>query len=257
MALYASTTEEELTWMVSYAADSVLGDPLKHHILWNAQSEGSPLIFIRPVIGTSRAQKSSLAVYVVPTIHLSSIMNEGMTQLTNQKALELFKLFCSNSYTRTSAGWAYEQRMHVSLCHGKNPLQIFRNGDSKAITPSSKLLPGIISALKHVMAYPSFYWIPPQSNFPGINGVLSDSQNVFAVQATLANDHKSPWEGLKKVWQSFDRSVRTERVWHVVVFAETRESALQLVQKFSNDRKEWTLGRAKVAVEIWGCVFPQ
>ena len=47
----------------------------------------------------------------------------------------------------------------------------------------------------------SFYWIPSAGNFPGINSVLGDEEgNVFTIQATITDDHKSPKDGIKKVW---------------------------------------------------------
>jgi hypothetical protein len=60
---------------------------------------------------------------------------------------------------------------------------------------------GTITSLAGAEPYTSFYWKPSVANYPGVDGVLGDTGgNIYAVQATIAGDHTSPVQGLKKLW---------------------------------------------------------
>ncbi|RPD64677.1 hypothetical protein L227DRAFT_649855 [Lentinus tigrinus ALCF2SS1-6] len=65
------------------------------------------------------------------------------------------------------------------------------------------------------------------TNVPGIDGVLADSANVHAVQAAIAGagEHRSPADGLQKVWTHLDDRIRDKRAWRVVFVADCGEVA--------------------------------
>jgi len=124
--------------------------------------------------------------------------------------------------------------------------------------PSSRLLPGTLAGLKEAGVDDSFYWIPSAANFPGVDGVLGDKEGqVYTIQATIADDHKSPIEGIKKVWRHFLQEVRTGRTWHYVVVTKTNQDAQRYVKKFSEELSGFTLGEAHapVSVQVWACVL--
>ena len=74
----------------------------------------------------------------------------------------------------------------------------------------------------------------------GVDSVLGQSDGkLFIIQATIADDHKSPKEGMNKVWQALDN------------VTDTTGTAELLVNKFSRD-----LIGFKVDVQVWGCVCP-
>ena len=122
------------------------------------------------------------------------------------------------------------------------------------MNPSRELLYGTVSVLARCGEHSTFYWLPSTSDFPGVDGVLADSANVFAVQATIASEHRDPWEGLRKVWQNFDRRVRDQRAWHVVFVTDSKALAQKYADQFEAG-KSFTLGRKQVKVEIWSCVL--
>ena len=182
-------------------------------------------------------------------------------KLSNDKALKLFAVLSPHAQTRTSAGWFFERRVHSSLCCLSAPLTIFRGDESKTIRPSQQLLAGTIGALAHVKAYPSFYWIPSQPNFPGIDGVLADDKNIYAVQATIADEHQNPMDGLRKIWRDFERDVRMERAWHVVVITEDEQLARDYANRFAQvvettSLRADTRATATKSVKVWSCVLP-
>lgn len=114
---------------------------------------------------------------------------------------------------------------------------------------------GTITSLAGAEPYTSFYWKPSVTNYPGVDGVLGDTRgNIYAVQATVANDHTSPVEGLRKLWRDA-RGLRSANAWHVVVVADTQETMVGNVAKFSADMADKTFGRNKITMKVWGCVL--
>ncbi|KAI0742038.1 hypothetical protein C8Q80DRAFT_1357212 [Daedaleopsis nitida] len=169
---------------------------------------------------------------VPPTNRVTEILEQEVVQLSNARRLQLFESFSAHSFTRTAAGWAHEMRMHHRLCTASSPLTFFRGAETKDVQPSTRLLAGVLSSMASVKASDAFYWVPSQSTFPGVDGLLGDSDgNLFAMQATVANDHKSPEEGLALLWDQFKAGVRKARKWHVVFFAPDHDTATRLLQK--------------------------
>ena len=122
--------------------------------------------------------------------------------------------------------------------------------------PSATLVPGTLARLKNINALDSFYWMPSVINLPGVDGVLGDAQgNLFTVQATIANDHKSPADGIRKIWTGLATNVRRARTWHFVIVGKAPASVDMLVKKFSQDLQDFTLGGPpRVGVQVWGYV---
>ncbi|KAI1787266.1 hypothetical protein LXA43DRAFT_716530 [Ganoderma leucocontextum] len=228
--------------------------------LQRAHSIGSTLLFTRPHrprhTKTSAVLASSISVSYIPTPYLADIFSTHRHQLPKAVAVAFVNLLTAHVVTKTTGGWLLEQDMHASLCFRSVPLNIFRGHDSRSIKPARRLLAGTVNALANVEAYPSFYWVPSTSNFTGIDGVLADSKNVYAIQATTVDDHDSPLDGLQKLWRSFDRDVRTERAWHVVVISEREDLACQYADVFADEVETITLGQEEIPVEVWGCVLP-
>jgi hypothetical protein len=225
----------------------------------------SSLVFIRPhrepseEEGQIKIGPSGEAIPFIPTKHLSEIFEEQrVAAVSNEQSLQLFYVFSSHAFARTSAGWIHEQKMHRLLCSGGAPAPIFRDGQEMGMSPSTNLLPGTVAGLESVGASNSFYWIPCVANFEGIDGVLGDTDgNIYAVQAITADDHRNPKGGLKRVWEKLRPGVRTRRTWHfVVVVAKDRTVAEKCVKQFSEELDgDSMLGPPRVTV--WGCVLPQ
>jgi hypothetical protein len=146
--------------------------------------------------------------------------------------------------------------MHERLLGGAN-LTIFHEAIGMAMRPFTSLLTGTENGLKEVDVADSFYWIPSVVNFPGVDGVLGDTEgHVYTIQATIARDHKSPIEGIKKVWQAIPSEIRTSRTWHYVVVAKTQRAAERYVELLSKKLRNFTLGQTCVPVQVWACVLP-
>jgi hypothetical protein len=225
------------------------------------QSEGCSVLFLR------RTQMPSSCMAFIPTPHLLAIFEEQRKNKSTQESLELFSKLSLHSLTRTTAGWLHERLMHESLAMGGAGLSIFQGvlpltappplPITRHMRPSTaRLLPGNLAGLKEAGPSNSFYWIPTVANFPGVDGVLGDTDgNVYTVQATIAEDHNSPIDGIKKVWRHFPQEVRAQRIWHYVVVTASERDADEYFTKFSNELRDFTLGRARAHVQVWACVL--
>lgn len=122
--------------------------------------------------------------------------------------------------------------------------------------PAATIIPGTLGSLNQAGIFDEFYWIPSASNFEGIDGVLGTADgNVYTLQATIASTHKSPKEGIQKVWDSFSAAVRTARTWHFVIVTNTNLAAEKYVERYLRMLNEFKLNNKNVTVEIWGCVL--
>ena len=118
---------------------------------------------------------------------------------------------------------------------------------------STNILPGTLGGLKSARDS-DFYWIPSVVTFPGVDSVLGDSNgNLFTFQATIADDHRSPEAGIKKVWAELLPEVRTRRVWHYVAVTKT-EAEAETWARFSTLLKSFTLGSG-TSVRVCGGVL--
>lgn len=147
--------------------------------------------------------------------------------------------------------------MHKHLCTPGADLDIFEaDGLQMKMRPSPKLVPGTVAGLKSTGARDSFYWMPSVMNFPGIDGVLGDTEgNIFAVQTTIADDHRTPDDGLRRTWKELEDHARQGLTWHLVVVGDTPRAVNGLVE-FSGHLKLFTLGLSRVHVQVWGYVLP-
>ncbi|KAI1787269.1 hypothetical protein LXA43DRAFT_716584 [Ganoderma leucocontextum] len=258
--VFRARIEQTLSREATAAAVTLCEDPTEvscMHRLQHAHSISSTLLFTRPYRSLpSAVLASSIPVSYIPTPYLADIFNTHRHQLPKALAAAFVDLLTPRTVTKSFGGRSLEQDVHVSLCFRSAPLTIFRGQDSRTIKPARRLLAGTVDALADVKAYPSFYWLPPTSEFTGIDAVLADSENAYAIQATTADDHDSPVDGLQKVWMSFDRDVRTERAWHVVVISEREELARRYADVFADEVETITLGQEEIPVEVWGCVLP-
>ncbi|KZV91207.1 hypothetical protein EXIGLDRAFT_693938 [Exidia glandulosa HHB12029] len=223
-------------------------------------SVGSAVLFIRPVRDVKDdptdeipMQFSSLAQCYIPTQYLSTFFEAARAKVSNEKSLELFAFFSSHSFTRIAAGWAHEQQMHSRLATSSTPLIIFRDNQRASMVPSSTLLPGTKAALKRAKASSSFYWIPSVVNFPGVDGVLvtvdGDEKNLYAVQATIAEEHPSPVKGLREVWKQVDKEIRQTCRWNFVVVADEESTATGYLRVFTEELQDVEFGRDKILVQ--------
>ncbi|EIM87880.1 uncharacterized protein STEHIDRAFT_155243 [Stereum hirsutum FP-91666 SS1] len=164
----------------------------------------SSLVFVRPYRQYKEnddIESSDACKYFIPTTFPAELVETSRAKISNDASLELYENISMHSLTKSAAGWAHEIRVHHHLCGAKGALTIFRDDlTTQNMVPSSHLLAGTVSGLKHSGALESFYWIPSVIDFPGIDGVLGDIKgNIYAVQATIAGEHKSPVDGLRKI----------------------------------------------------------
>ena len=204
------------------------------------------------------ARLFSEAIFFVPTAFLGRILDDRAREFSSDEAHKLCEALSPHKITRSSAGFQYELRVHCYLNSDPRqapPLPFFNSPTRAPLTPSSSLLAGTFARLDNVADLASFYWLPTATDFTGIDGVLTNQTDVYAIQATIADERKNPADGVKRLWESFDRQVRDHRCWHVVVICNDDKTARKHVEEFTSTMASFTLGREKIPVDVLGCVF--
>ena len=229
------------------------GITVASHGLFLPAAEGPTVVFLRRKVG-SESLGSDACSHFIPTPALIDIFEDAHQSMQNENALKLFSALSWHSLTRTAAGWLHEVAVHKHLSRGNPPLAISpATGPSSEILPSSRLLQGTLQGLGEAKHDDSFYWIPSVVNFPGVDSVLGQSDGeLFVIQATIARDHKSPEEGIKKVWGALNNDARTRRRWHFVIVTDASGVPRQLMGKLSKDVRGLELG---VPIRVWSCVY--
>ncbi|KAJ7216600.1 hypothetical protein GGX14DRAFT_550392 [Mycena pura] len=244
------------------ASDAVWASPEKLDIMLSdvqsLSSTSSAVVFLRPFWEDGH-RVPGIARPFIPTQHLADIFEKRGFRLNNYAALQVFNQLSTHSRTRSTVGWLFEKSMHEHLCSGVKAITIDKCGGrgrtrTMDMTPAKELVTGTVNGLASAGASNSFYWLPTASNFPGIDGVLVDRKgNLFAVQATIASEHTSPEEGLRKVWEIIDKPVGESRSWHFVVVADTTATAKKLGPEMAKSLETFRLGTRKKTVDVWCC----
>ncbi|KZW02392.1 hypothetical protein EXIGLDRAFT_829282 [Exidia glandulosa HHB12029] len=213
-------------------------------------SVGSTMLFVRPC-RLIHSEPTAHATLFVPTRFLSDMLHATRASLANADALTLFFCLSKHSLTRTPAGWVHEQAVHTLLATGQTALTIERGAVHQQLQPSSNLLHGTLAAMAGVRTSQSFYCIPAATNFPGVDGVLGDGQsNLYAVQATIAGDHKSPADGLVQLWSTVKAC--QDFTWHILFITIDHATADGHVATYQGNLSVGT-GQASHIVTAWGC----
>lgn len=213
--------------------------------------EGSGVAFLRRKVDSKYLVISECS-HFIPTPTLIDIF-EAQQSMQKTNALNLFSALSWHSLTRTAAGWSHELQMHRYLSRHRPPLVITRmSSPPSEMLPTPHLLQGTLSALLEVKPNDSFYWIPSVAILPGVDSVLGQSDGkLFVIQATIASDHRSPKEGMDRVWGALQKDTRKRREWHVVNVTDSAQTAELFVNTFSDDLISFKRG---VSVQVWGCV---
>ena len=141
------------------------------------------------------------------------------------------------------------------MCGGGVAIAAFRDKEEIQLQPALELLPGTIGSLKLPEISSFFYWMPSVTNFPGVDGVLFNPHHIFTLQASIADSHSSPAQGIKEVWKNILPALRENCSWHIVVVTKTDVTAKRLCKQFLKQLDGFHLGTKKKVVNVWACVI--
>lgn len=162
--------------------------------------EGSTIVFYRPNrFENDGITVSARAIPFVPTRYLFEVFERTHTLSTNKNAFDLYCNLKSQAVTRNlyGYGWYHERRMHARMYADGPALEIYTDHGRKHIQPSSTLLPAIKSKLKHSHPIQSYYWMPSSVNLAGVDGVLRNDDDIYVLQATVAEEeYRDPSAGI-------------------------------------------------------------
>ena len=237
------------------AATDIYNEPSKARDLGHPPSgQGSTLLFIYPI-----RRKHDLdygdSMLSIPTMHLSEIFDSKCKSLSADDRMKLFEALSTHALTRTAAGWQHEKNMHMQMLTDGKRYTIF-NGDNEFIMATAP--PGLVgtaSALRDAVRnrLPMFYWFPSVVNFPGIDGILVNGENIYLLQATIADTHRRPDAGLKKAWKTIGAASAQLYKWHFVMVSDKKGLAEKYVRELGPHLPGVFLGENRHEVPVWGC----
>ncbi|KZV67914.1 hypothetical protein PENSPDRAFT_635072 [Peniophora sp. CONT] len=220
-------------------------------LLRAADEPGQPQDVPIYMAGTDRiVEHVGQSTLTIPTHHLHAIYEKHRGEITDEEAFQLFKVLSTHPLTRGATAWRHEGIVHRRIRFDEPALEIAAIDGEKAALPSARRVRMcLVSTLNVVGLDDSVYWIPAVSNFPGIDCVLFADRNLYAVQAAISLTHRSPIDGLKKVWQNLNANVRGHFTWHVVFI--TRELP------YDGHVRRWDgeLSVGRNTVKVWGCTL--
>ena len=188
----------------------------------------------------------------IPTAHLAGIFNLECRDLSSRDAVNVFEVLSMHSTTRSPAGWLHEKNVHIQMIReGGQPHEIFRGKENAFMEPARRLTFGPVEVFAEKLREKlrSLYWAPSDADFPGIDGVLVNADNIYVLQATVVEGHRSSIDGLQMIWKAVGEDVRKAFSWHFVVVTVEKTLAEKYAREF-----ERPLSRAGIQVSTWGCV---
>lgn len=194
--------------------------------------------------------------YLVPTLHLSRILDAERQKVSVDNLLRLYDVSSMNGFPRQDDGWQVKKKMHV-LMSREATVKIFSISRRSTIQTSDSLCPGTIREFVREArsGVSSFYWFPSRSNFYGIDGILVDHSNLYALQATIYDTHEPPNDGLEKIWQAIGADAGQTFTWHFVLVTDKQTLAEQYANSIEEQLSDFALGAENVHVSAWVSVL--
>lgn len=220
----------------------------------------SPILYMYP---RKRNKDTMSPRYVVPTEHLNEKLASASERATKIQAIELYSILSSNAYTKSSEGWMFEKRVHSAVAHSGVPLQMKRKrhilnvrvSDSRTLPTSFPQITagthkGLVEAVDNTPR--ELYWIPSRQNFPGLDSVLIIGSDLYALQITVASEHKSPINGVTLIYQILTAQQSKKFNWHFVIIVKNQHVA----STYTSWAEEMARAFSPRPVTAWTCAYP-
>ncbi|KAF9234891.1 hypothetical protein BU15DRAFT_52015 [Melanogaster broomeanus] len=186
----------------------------------------SLLIFIRPKQDESGNFLRMLCEVYVPTARLTRAIVRAILKRDANVMAQFFSATSSHAFMRGTAGYVFEQWVHARFISGASLDCTWLNCRSRSLPRTlptarpSQLISTNTELKTHI---PPFYWRPPSNNFPGIDGLLRHGDDVYAIQCTISQTHRSPLKGLRMLQKIIGTQPRLS--WRVIFVGETDKQA--------------------------------
>ena len=201
----------------------------------------SRFYFLRPMRTPPGVVSRGHSCLAVPTRTIRYILAKALKREDNLMRLQFYNALSYYPNTRSAAGFIFESWFHSFFIVNKMidcqwvaqgpgnatvqlPTAIATEG--MALIPATQSTPGSAS--------PPYYWIPPKTNFRGIDSALVLEDEIFTFQMTVSSTHRSPIEGLRCLRKMLPPEMR-DLPWRVV-FVGPEEGLIKSVAEHWGSR---------------------
>ena len=207
----------------------------------------SKIIFVRPK-DLVRNQEPHL---YIPTAFLGLTFAIAMSTQAAAEQHRFFAILSSHPSLRTAGGWLFESYAYVRFSNpNRNSLEAYcRDREELSSVPApTKFISGNedLKAITGKAPY-NFYWQPREPNFKGVDAVIGDCNNVWALQFTISASHKPATEGLTSVSKIMRSNTNVQ--WHLVIVGPEQD-------KVKSARNMQELTGKWVDTPIYACELP-
>ena len=188
----------------------------------------SKIFAIRP------AENPQVTCVTIPTKFLIRTVGMALSRNAATQRHTAFVLLDSHPSLRSAAGWIFEHSAHIILSNpNRDPLLTHISNTMGPTIPSTKEMISGSDALRGVQRPFDFYWRPREPNFPGVDALICKGNEVWVLQYTISNSHRSATEGLVRVHSLMNH--KRWVTWYLVILGSSLSYAEEVRKKQQTD----------------------
>jgi len=187
----------------------------------------SKIFAIRPT------ENPQITYLTIPTKFLVTTLGMALSRKAAAQRHEAFVLLDNHPSLCSAAGWIFEHAAHITLSNPKrSPLPTYiSNKKGPTIPPASEMISG--SELRNIQRPFNFYWRPREPNFPGVDALIRQGNEIWVLQYTISKRHRSATEGLAQVYRLINHKQRV--TWHLVILGSSLSHAEEVRKEQETD----------------------
>ncbi|KAF8344470.1 hypothetical protein F5887DRAFT_971403 [Amanita rubescens] len=225
--LIKKTKEDDYQAEVEQAAATLANEfpivfPRLESLDFGADETSSKIFTVRP--NTTSRGKHALSIQ---TPFLCRIFGLAMAHQAAAQQHTFFRMLSSHPTFRDAAGWLFEHYAHNRLSEPTRESLKAHSRDGKAhdIPVPAKIIAGS-TALARIQPPCDFYWRPVKPNFKGVDAIIRDGNDVWALQYSISAKHIAATDGLIEIREGMNHKRNVK--WHLVMIGSDLTNAMEL-----------------------------
>jgi len=174
----------------------------------------------------------------IPTRFLLTTLGMALSRKAAAQRHEAFVLLDYHLSLRGAARWIFEHSAHTTLSNpNRPPLPTYINYETGRAIPPAKQMKSGPDALRNIQPPFDFYWRPQDPNFPGVDALIRQNNEIWVLQYTISKRHCPATGGLDRVYDLMGHKQMV--TWYLVLLGS------QLSDAEEARRKQQLTGRWK------------